>query len=242
MPYSSPETTCLEFSFLGSGTISPSLCIVLSIIMTMRHLIAVDPSLTCSGWALFRLPSGTLLGVGKVKGPKPGPSMGIRLRDLQTSISRLLDDLTLKENDVLICEAPTTVRDPRAAFLVEQVRCMFETLARERGLSVPGRINPRSVHVELLGLKGRQLSRDIVKAMSVRTVHQLHREDLERLGFGCALDHLEKNQDIVDALLIGRLGISRIDSAFRGGHTLDDYFEQLTGREMARRPKAVSAR
>src|SRR5689334_2486040 len=125
--------------------------------MPYRYLLSVDPSLTCSGWALFSLRSTALMGVGKIRSLPPSHALPDRLNDLQRKVQAVFDQFQLTEKDILVCEAPTTMKDPSAAIKVEQVRGMFESLARTRRVTVPGRINPRTVHHELLGLKGRQL-------------------------------------------------------------------------------------
>jgi hypothetical protein len=67
----------------------------------------------------------------------------------------------------MVCEAATTVRDPHNALKVETVRAMFESVARGRLVGVPGRINPRSVQFEVMGLSGKQLPRAEVKDMAI---------------------------------------------------------------------------
>jgi len=169
--------------------------------------------LTCSGWALFRILDGKLLGVGKIKSQPPKFELSERLVDLQEKVSGLLDRLELGLNDVLVTEAPTTMRDPRAAILVEQVRGIFETLARSRTARVPGRINPRSVHHQMMGLRGKQLPRNMVKGTAIKTVRQLYGQSLQALGFPIAGKELSRHQDVVDAILIGAVALSWVRSA-----------------------------
>lgn len=177
------------------------------------RLIAIDPSLTCSGWALFRMGDGVLVGVGKIKSRPPKIALAERLVDLQHKVQGLLESLEVGANDVLVTEAPTTMRDPRAAFLVEQVRCIFEILARTRAVRVPGRINPRSVHHEIMGLRGKQLPRDIIKDTAVETVRHLYSQALVDLGFPVKREELSRHQDVVDAILVGAVALSWIRSA-----------------------------
>lgn len=174
-----------------------------------RYLLAIDPSLTCSGWALFNASSGGLLGVGKIKSLKPTFSLAIRYKDLQRQIAQLFESIKLGDSDLLVCEAPTTMKDPKAAFKVEQVRGIFETLARQRGTLVPGRLNPRTVQFEILGLKGKQLKRIIVKQTACSVAVHLHKDALQRIGFKDT-ENISKHQDIVDALLIGSVVLARI--------------------------------
>lgn len=192
----------------------------------MSRLIAIDPSLTCSGWALFSIADGALVGVGKVRPLPPSMPLAARLDDLQRKISLLFEHLSILENDVLVCEAPTTMRDPRAALKVEQVRSIFETLGRERGLAVPGRLNPRTVQYEVMGLGGRQLKREQVKAVAVQTVVRLYGPVLARIGFADEREALARHQDIVDAILVGTLALSRIQSAHRARIPLEDLFAE----------------
>lgn len=174
-----------------------------------RYLLAIDPSLTCSGWALFSVESGSLLGVGKIRSMKPSFELSLRYKDLQHQIHSLFETLAIGSSDMLVCEAPTTMKDPKAAFKVEQVRGIFETLARQRGAFVPGRVNPRTVHFEILGLKGKQLKREIVKQTACTVAAHLHSKALFKIGFKDAAE-LKRHQDIADALLIGSVVLSRI--------------------------------
>ena len=202
--------------------------------MDTSRLVAVDPSLVCSGWALFGIAGGQLLGVGKIRSLGTDLSMARRLRDLQEKITCLLDGLSLGNNDVLICEAQTTMRDPKAALKVEQVRGLFEVVARSRGVTVPGRINPRTVQFEVMGLRGAQLTRPVVKATAVETVRRTFAKELRSIGFGDQLNTLHRHQDIVDALLVGRVAVSRLQQARTGRVPLEALFDsELTARRRA---------
>lgn len=192
-----------------------------------RFLLAVDPSLTCSGWALFCISDGTIRSVGKLRSDPPPLSMGERLQALQQRIEALIDRLRLGEGDILVCEAATTVKDPHNALKVESVRSIFESVARSRAISVPGRINPRSVQHEVMGLSGKQLPRADVKLAAQRTVEYLYAEELAKIGLPEA--SLSKNQDIVDAILLGRLGVMRVRSAEDGGLSMETIFAHGEG-------------
>lgn len=192
-----------------------------------HRILAIDPSLTCSGWALFSVDARTLLAVGKVKSDPPSLSLPTRLLRLQERIAALFDRLKLGEGDVLVCEGPTSVKDPHNALKVEHVRSIFETLGRSRAVSVPGRVNPRSVQFEVMGLHGKQLPRKEVKAAAMQTVQFLFKKDLERIGLmgesgGC----LQKHQDIVDAILVGRFAMTRFQAARDGRFSLEEIFTQ----------------
>jgi len=195
-----------------------------------RYLLGVDPSLTCSGWALFNVSSERLIAVGKMRSLPPKLPLPKRLVDLQERIEQLLKSLDLGNADIMVAEAPTTMRDPRAAFKVEQVRTIFETLGRKRGLLVPGRLNPRSIHHELLGLRGKQRPRAEVKEMAVQVVSRLFCDGLQALSFSPTAENLRKHQDIVDALLLGYLGMTRVRSALQTGSAVIDQFKSRADR------------
>jgi Holliday junction resolvasome RuvABC endonuclease subunit len=192
-----------------------------------RSLLAVDPSLTCSGWALFSIFDGRIRSVGKVRSDPPSVPMGQRLKSLQERIEAVLERIDLGERDLLVCEAATTVKDPHNALKVENVRSIFETVAREREVTVPGRINPRSVHYEIMGLKGKQLPRADVKQAAVRTVQCLYADQL--IGLGLGVNGLSRHQDIVDAILIGRLALTRISAAKSASFAIEDVFAHKEG-------------
>lgn len=192
--------------------------------MHWQRVLAVDPSLTCSGWALFHIGSNTILGVGKVKSLSPKLPMSNRLSDLQIKIRSIYRKLDLGHNDIVICEAQTTMIDPKAAFKVEGVRGIFEVIARESRINVPGRINPRSVQTNVMGLYGRQLARKHVKETAVATVKSLYQSELENIGFNCDVKNLKKHQDIVDAVLIGSLAVAKIKEAAKADLGIEAIF------------------
>lgn len=201
--------------------------------MQRQRLLAVDPSLTCSGWAFFEVKSDRLLAVGKIRSKGPEAPLAERLGDLQVKIQKVLGELQIGPRDVVVCEAPTTMRDPRAAIKVEQVRCMFEVLARASRAQVPGRINPRTVHHELLGLRGRQAVRIEVKRAAAQVAQQLFGEALQTLGFEPSVRHLSKHQDIVDALLLGYIGLNRVRAASWAETSLEELMHRRTFKKTA---------
>ncbi|MDC0357715.1 hypothetical protein OAO01_02790 [Oligoflexia bacterium] len=200
-----------------------------------KRLLAVDPSLTCTGWALFSVQTEELLAVGKIRSMAARYALASRLEDLQRKIAQVLEELNLSYNDVLVCESQTTMRDPRAAFLVEQVRGIFETLARARSVTVPGRINPRSVQYEVMGLKGKQVSRTMVKDTALTIVQTVYGEALQQMGFDFESAKLGKQQDIVDAILVGALGLTKISSATSAQVALAEVFEEKRSKRTAYR-------
>jgi hypothetical protein len=166
--------------------------------------------------------------------------MSIRLSSLQQSVFKLFRALELGSHDILVCEGPAPlVLNPDSALKVERVRSIFESSARTLGIKVPGRINPRTIQTELLGMKGAQRSRPEVKAWA--------RETAKRL-FGAELDNLPQfptpkrkvkrlSQDIVDALLIGSLAVSRAKLCACSDVSLELVFESK-GRPGGRRNEA----
>lgn len=194
-----------------------------------RHLLAVDPSLTCSGWALFRVIDCAIIGVGNIRSLSTEYLLPDRLKDLQGKIQQTLERCDIGGADVVVCEMPTTMRDPLAATKVEQVRGIFEVLSRLRGAQVPGRLNPRSIHHELLGMCGAQRSRALVKAAAVEVARSLFAQQLAAIGFDATGPNLRRNQDIVDALLLGHLAVTRIRSAVLAGARISDLFASRPG-------------
>ena len=191
----------------------------------LRYLMAVDPSLTCSGWALLSIGEGEVLAVGKIKSAPPSIPLATRLDRLQGAIKKVIGNLALGDLDVLVCEAPTTMKDPHNAIKVEQVRGLFESAGRSRGMAVPGRVNPRSVQFEVMGLTGKQVARAEVKAAAVRTVQYLYTPALRRLGLATTLEDLKRCQDVVDAILIGRFAVLRIQGALDARQSLESVFD-----------------
>lgn len=193
-----------------------------------RYLMAVDPSLTCSGWALFSIEEGNLVAVGKIKSDPPKVSLALRMQKLQERVGGVFAKIGLGARDILVCEAPTTMKDPHNTIKVEQVRGLFESGARTLGATVPGRINPRSVQYEVMGLKGKQVARAEVKQAAVRTALYLFAPRLEQLGLIPDEVELKRHQDIIDALLIGRLALIRVKSARDAGLAVESSFDTQT--------------
>lgn len=171
------------------------------------RLLAIDPSLTASGWALFSLASGKPQQAGVIHPPKSSYPLSYRLKKLQEEVEALLSELSFASSDILVCEAAATIiRNPLSAMKVERVRGIFETVARSNGCIVPGRINPRTVQSELLGMSGQQLPRKVVKEQARIVAEKL---------FPQIVTSKDKNkaklpQDVIDALLIGEVALGRI--------------------------------
>ena len=205
------------------------------------RLLAIDPSVTCSGWACFALPGGEVVGVGELRGVPPGPPIAERISAIQQKIVNLLEHLQINIGDLVILEGATTMRDPRAALLVEQVRTIFEAIARQRGATVPGRINPRSVQFEVIGLRGAQACRADVKFAALRVAHALYAERLVQLGLKAEnLEGLKRHQDLVDALLIGTLAVSRVRTAQESSRSLESIFDMVEWRSRRASSKLIS--
>ena len=171
----------------------------------MSYLFALDPSLTSSGWALFCLKTLEPKKTGILKTLSTEFSLEQRLSDLQRQVRALYKDLELGKNDYFICEGPAPlVLNPSSSMKVERVRGVFETLARESSIKILGRINPRTVQAELMGLKGKQIERKEVKKIA---------RDLANKMFSSYLKENKSNQDIIDAILIGALVSSKLKLA-----------------------------
>jgi Holliday junction resolvasome RuvABC endonuclease subunit len=194
--------------------------------MHYNRLIAIDPSLTCTGWAMFSLNDGVLRGVGKIKSLPPATPMAERLLRLQLRIAELMESLHLGERDILVCEGQTSMLDPKAAIKVEQVRGIFEVLARQRGVLVPGRVNPRSVQKELLNFRGAQQKRYDVKIAACRVVKSVFEEQLKAIGFDTLFKNFIKHQDITDAILVGSLAVIRVRDAKNAKVKIADLFAE----------------
>ena len=177
-----------------------------------RRVLAVDPSLRSSGWALFCLQSQKPMRVGIMRALGTEHHLSRRIADLRNRVLELFSHLELGVEDFLVCEGPAPlVLNPNSSLKLEQVRGVFENVAREKGVSVPGRLNPRTVQVELLGMRGKQLSRNEVKLWARETAKRLFGEQLERLlELEPFIKASKVPQDIIDASLIGSLAVSRI--------------------------------
>ena len=188
-------------------------------------LLAVDPSLTASGWAMFRLNDGLLTAVGLIEPPGPKEFLASRFNALQQHVRDLFEKLELEAGDFMVCEGPAPlVRNPQSAIKVEGVRGIFESVARSHGVSVPGRINPRTVQSEILGMKGRQLARATVKEWSRAAAVRLYERELRQF-FNCPAGVFsEISQDIIDAMLIGTVAVSRVQVAVRTKSTVESVF------------------
>ena len=187
-----------------------------------KRLLAIDPSLTASGWALFSVQGGELIAVGVIRPPGTSLPLPLRLDELQHSVAALYEELRIDAGDIVVCEGPAPlVRNPLSALKVEHVRSIFESVARARLASVPGRINPRTVQSELLGMRGKQIPRAEVKAWARETARRLFGEKLEKLaGAAFLAARRPLSQDIIDAALIGTLALTRVQMALRCGQDL----------------------
>lgn len=186
--------------------------------MTNIKLMAIDPSLTQSGWSLFSLEKENPISYGVIRPDPEKGHLGTRLFSLQTQIKKLFSEQSLNPGDILICEGPAPITlNPSSSIKVEQVRGIFEALGRDMGLQVPGRVNPRTIQTELLGLHGKQRKREEVKEVARRVVKSL---------IGICPDKENMEQDIVDSILIGLISISRVKRANISGMELVEIFSE----------------
>ena len=186
-------------------------------------LLAVDPSLQSTGWVMFDVESVQPVAQGIIAEGNTKQNLALRLLHIQEEINEIFIDFHLGTGDILICEGPAPITlNPSSATKVEHVRGMFETLGRHYGLTVPGRLNPRTVQIELLGLKGRQLERKEVKATARNLALHLYGEKLKEIAGG--KNGKVMRQDIIDALLIGTLAVAKINLCERMKVSLFDAF------------------
>lgn len=199
-------------------------------------LLAVDPSLRSTGWALFE--GKQIAHVGIISAPGPEFALASRLSVLQKSVTELIARLEMKAGDVLICEGPAPlVLNPATALKVEHVRGIFESVARSAQVTVPGRINPRTLQSELLGFKGKQLSRTIVKESARQVAFQLYGKEFQSV-FGMSVKGERKKQvpqDVIDAALIGTLALTKIRLAQSSGMDLVQMFAERSSARRSRR-------
>ena len=180
-------------------------------------LLAVDPSLTASGWALYSLRSARPVAWGIVSPPSSEVALAHRLDKLQRMVGELLRTLGLGDGDFLVCEGPAPlVKNPMSALKVEHVRGIFEVVARTHGVCVPGRLNPRTVQTELLGMRGQQIARKDVKLWARATVERLFPNELREIPV-LGANSGKVPQDVIDAVLIGVVALARIDLGRRAG-------------------------
>ena len=210
-----------------------------------QYLLAVDPSLTASGWALFSLRDGMPQAVGVLSPPGTEELLSRRYDSLQCSVESIIARLKLGKGDYLVCEGPAPlVKNPQSALKVEGVRGIFETVARSMGIAVPGRINPRTVQSELLGMRGPQLPRKAVKEWARKAALQMYEPQLRRMfSAECLTEaptklHSRVPQDIIDAMLIGAVAVSRVQLALKSRTQVETAFVSLGGR----RPQSRNSR
>lgn len=184
-------------------------------------LLAVDPSLRQSGWALFDVSREAPVSCGIISPFDHKADLSERLLSLHTSIETLFKDLALSSGDYVVCEGPAPVSlNPSSSIKVEQVRGIFEGIARSRGILVPGRLNPRTIQSELFGLRGTQIPRKEVKQVARSILLQMF-EGNRSLRF----DIKTISQDATDAILIGVLARTKILHALKTGCILSSLFE-----------------
>ncbi len=181
------------------------------------RLIAIDPSLTCTGWVVFDVESQRPTYCSVFRPPGTEVALSERYDWLQSEVMRAFDQQALGPGDFLVCEGPAPlVKNPESALRVERVRSIFEAVGRLNGVKVLQRLNPRTVQTEILGLRGKQLARDQVKSIARSTVLQVFPE---------FTNDKKLSQDVVDALLIGMLAVSKVQIHVRTGMSLELLFQ-----------------
>lgn len=183
------------------------------------RVLAIDPGLTVSGWAVLDAQSGGLLLCGTTRPPGPSIKLETRLEVFQSLASSLFSRLALTQLDAVVCEAAAPlVLNPASAEKVERVRSTWESVARANSVPVLERVNPRTIQTQMLGLRGAQAIRADVKRIA-RSVAQ-HIFGQSTLGF-VELEHgreweegrlaiADLTQDAIDALLLGSYAVTLI--------------------------------
>lgn len=201
--------------------------------INLKRVIAIDPSLTQSGWAVFDVHRQNATAWGVISSMPASIPLVDRLNDLQSKISKLFSDMGLSSNDFLVCEGPAPISlNPSSSIKVEQVRGIFETLARCNGVKVLSRLNPRTVQNEILGLKGKQLPRQEVKQVARQVLLQLYADRKS--------EFMNLQQDVIDALLIGTLAQSRISQSLKLGIDPVVFFSQSNISKGKKRGRGLS--
>lgn len=184
-----------------------------------KRLLAVDPSLTCTGWAVFDLASQRPTDYSVIRPPGPKENLTDRYDWIQEAVNQIFISLTLGRGDYLICEGPAPlVKNPESALRVERVRSIFEAVGRMHGVKVLSRLNPRTVQSEVLGLRGKQIPRAQVKELAHSTALQVFPEINKST-------EKKLSQDIVDAILVGMLAVSKVQIHLKTGVELELLFQ-----------------
>lgn len=164
----------------------------------MVRMFAIDPALNNTGVAIFDIYRKKLISTHIIKGLDEKTDLMKRYEHLQSLIRAFLHKENFKQNDLIICEEAAAFKNAATVFKLEYARVVWEILGRTLGGKTPFRICPRSVHVELLGLRGRQQERKEVK-LAARKVFEMLYPDKKDLS-----------QDEIDAVLIGELALTKL--------------------------------
>lgn len=184
-----------------------------------KRLLAVDPSLTCTGWAVFDIKSQIPTEFSIIRPPGPRISLSERYDWLQSKIEGIYERLALGEEDFLVCEGPAPlVKNPESSLRVERVRSIFEAVGRMYGVKVLSRLNPRTVQTEILGLRGKQIPRAEVKKLARSTALQVF-PGINNAG------EKKLSQDVVDAILVGMLAVGRVQIHLKTGVDIELLFQ-----------------
>lgn len=178
-------------------------------LQSFKRVLAIDPSLISSGWALFKTSPRRCLAFGTIRTQKV-KCLESRLKSIQTQVNDLYTSINLSASDLVLVEDATKFIDPLNLIKVERVRAVFEVLARSSGIETK-RIHARTIQRFVMGLTGRQLKREIVKACARQTAWALYRSELMQIDGIKTVEDMKRCQDIVDALLIGHYATSQIN-------------------------------
>lgn len=179
-------------------------------LQSFKRVLAIDPSLISSGWALFRTSPRRCIGFGTIR-TEQIKCLESRLRSIQTQVKDLYTNINLSADDLVLVEDATKFIDPLNLIKVERVRAIFEVLARYSEIQTE-RIHARTIQRFVMGLTGRQLKREIVKACARQTAWVLYQSELKKIHGIKTVDDMKCCQDIVDALLIGHYATSELYS------------------------------
>ncbi|MCS6961758.1 MAG: crossover junction endodeoxyribonuclease RuvC [Deltaproteobacteria bacterium] len=176
----------------------------------MQKVLAVDPSSSSLGWAIIDtreipLDAGVFYYNTDI-------SISNRVKHIVNEIKHIIDCYNLKRGDYFVVESSAGCINPRTFLILERIRGAGEAVALLNGLTVLGRINPRSIHVNLLGIK-KSLARVFVKSAIRSYVEKQFSAFLK----SAEIEVIPKNQDVFDALLLGYYFVRILKMCNNGG-------------------------
>ena len=84
-----------------------------------------------------------------------------------------------------------------------------------------------------MGLTGKQVPREQIKELAVSIAIRLFGKDFRELGLLQDATDLADHQDIVDAVLVGSLALTKLQAALIGGIGVEQLLEHQGGRRRA---------